>query len=75
MTDVDWVIVKDLQGKIENYSVHDKNVEFIKVLKDKIVIKYNASNSKGSYKKVIILKNIASYESPYKKMKPLISLI
>ena len=72
MTDVEWVIVKDLQGKIENYSKHDKNIDYIKVLNDKIIIKYDAKNSKGPYKKVIILKNIVSYESPYNKMKTLL---
>ncbi len=72
MTNVEWVTVKDLQGKIESYSENDKNIDYIRVLKDKIIINYRATNSNSSYKKVIILKNVASYESPYKKMKPLI---
>ncbi len=69
MTDVEWVTIKDLQGRIENYSKHDKNIDYIKVLKDKIIIKYGATNSKESYKKVVILENIATYESPDKKNK------
>jgi hypothetical protein len=73
MTDVEWVTVQDLQGKIENYSIHDKNIDYIKVLNDKIVIKYDLKNSKGSYKKVIILRNIVSYVIPYNKIKPFIS--
>ena len=72
MTDVEWVTVKDLQGKLENYSKHDKNIDYIKVLNDKIIIKYDAMNSKGPYKKVIILKNIVSYESPCNKIKTLL---
>jgi hypothetical protein len=67
MTDVEWVTVKDLQGKIETFSIHDKSIDYIKVLKDKIIIKYDATNSKAPYRKVIILKNIATYESPNKK--------
>lgn len=71
MTDIEWITVKDLQGKIENYSQNDRNIDYIKLLKDKIIIKYNAMSPKGDYKKIIILNNITSYESPVKKIKTL----
>ena len=71
MTEVDWVTIKDLQGKIFNYSKNDKSVDSIRLLKDKIIIKYNMSSPKGTYKKIIVLQNIVSYDSPDRKIKPL----
>lgn len=64
MVNVEWVIIKDLQGKIEEFNQLDNNIDSIRVLKDKIIIKYKSTSTKGAYKKIILISNITSYETP-----------